>query len=643
MKFLHKGARGLTVTFITVVASGCYIENPDAIPDAGRTDAGSTDTSADTQNGSAGATDTDSDVDSDVGPDIDGDTDSVGTSDTLTPSGTETVSGTGSDADSEPSSEPATNANTSDSAGSDTGTDTGCDVSMCTASTYCNGEGDAVCLNDCGAEIVVEDCVSSSNHGNCEEGICGCMLGFEGEHCDVCVVTYSGQERCDEIDNDCDGAIDEGFDLSSDYTQCGGCNNNCLLDGSLWPDFGGEVPENTEMIKSEQGKCLVETCLPGFGDDALNAFMDCAVTVTQLEAGAEHNCALLSNGTVKCWGSNEYGQLGANTGSLSATPVAVTNLVDVEKLAVGYKHNCALTGAGEVYCWGSNKDGKLGTENVGIDEYSMFPVQVTGLANDDVIGIAVGGVHSCAMLSNGHMKCWGNNRYGALGSDTGSEMYSIDPLTVNEMEDIQLIDLGSDHTCAVSQGTASCWGLNFSGTLGPDSSGNTSIPVLVPTFDNVVKISLGGYFSCVVLDTVAGAGETHCWGYNAYGQIGADPIEIGGYDYNPRKVPNISQAEFLSSGWNHSCVIVQDGTVYCWGYNQYGQLGANTEDYYSYIPVASTGASGATAVSVGHDHTCALISDGTVKCWGWDQKGQIGDGEASDVSNHTAGIVVMLP
>ena len=305
-----------------------------------------------------------------------------------------------------------------------------------------------------------------------------------------------------------------------------------------------------------------------------------ALAQSSISAGDKYSCVLLSDGSAKCWGQNTDGQLGDGTTTNRSTPVVVSTLSGATAISVGGNHSCALLSGGTVECWGYNAYGQLG-DGTTIDRST--PVVVSSLSG--VTAIAIGAAHSCALLSDGTVKCWGLNTYGQLGNGTTAS--SSTPVAVSSLSGVRSISLGVEHTCALlSAGTVNCWGRNHKGQLGNGTTSNSSTPVEVVS-------SLGG--------------------------------------------SSLSGSTSLSLGVDHSCVLLSTGTVNCWGQNAYGHLGDGTTSNSStpvevVLSLGGSSLSGVTAVSLGSRHSCALLTGGTVKCWGWNDIGQLGDGTTTDRS-----------
>ncbi|MEM1684389.1 MAG: hypothetical protein QXD60_01365, partial [Nanopusillaceae archaeon] len=337
--------------------------------------------------------------------------------------------------------------------------------------------------------------------------------------------------------------------------------------------------------------------------------------------GEFHTCALLSNGSVACWGANGYGQLGDGTNTDRNTPVLVQNINNAVAISAGQSHTCALLSSGLVVCWGRNNYGQLGD---GTNTDRNTPVLVQDINN--AIAIAAGGWHTCALLSNGSVACWGNNVYGQLGNGTFGG-YSSTPVLVRGIYyNTIAIAAGHMHTCAlISSGLVACWGWNYYGQLGDGTNENRNTPTLVQGVNNAVAISAGGWHTCALLSN----GSIACWGRNDWGQLGNGTF--GGYSSTPVLVQDINNAIAIAAGGWHTCALLANGSVACWGRNNYGQLGDGTNTDRN-TPVLVQNINNAVAISAGYYHTCALLSSGLVVCWGRNNYGQLGNGTSGGSS-----------
>jgi len=340
--------------------------------------------------------------------------------------------------------------------------------------------------------------------------------------------------------------------------------------------------------------------------------------VAAIAGGFYHTCALTTGGGVKCWGDNFYGQLGDGTTTGRTTPVDVSGLTSgVAAIAGGYYHTCALTTGGGVKCWGRNSYSQLGD---GTTTNRTTPVDVSGLTSG-VVAIAGGGYHTCALTTGGGVKCWGRNSYGQLGDGTTTDRNT--PVDVSGLtSEVTAIASGGHHACAVTTGGGvKCWGYNFYGQLGDGTTTNRTTPVDVSGLTSGVTALTGGFYHTCALTT---GGGVKCWGDNGYGQLGngtwsqgTTPVDVSGLT---------SGAAAIAGGGYHTCALTAGG-VKCWGYNFYGQLGDGTTTMHNTPADVSGLTSGMAAIANGYHHTCAVTTGGGVKCWGYNLYGQLGNGE----------------
>jgi len=331
--------------------------------------------------------------------------------------------------------------------------------------------------------------------------------------------------------------------------------------------------------------------------------------VTAIDAGDSYTCALMVNAKVQCWGINKYGTLGngrtsgpqsCNGNACSKTPVTVSGLTGATAISAGAGHTCALMSGGTVQCWGYNYFGQLGN---GSATGSPIPVTVSGLTG--ATAISAGAEHTCALMSDGTVQCWGRNDYGQLanGGNTGPEICSRSsdapggscsktPVTVSGLTGATAISAGAGHTCALmSGGTVQCWG--SSGALGDDAHSSSGAPVTVTGLTGAATaISAGTGYSCALLS----GGTVQCWGYNNKGQLGngsnTGPETCGGLELpcskTPMTVSGMSGVTAIAAGNEDTCAVQSESTIMCWGSNDYGQLGNGTNTD-SNVPVSVTG------------------------------------------------------
>ncbi|MFC1482168.1 RCC1 domain-containing protein [Myxococcota bacterium] len=348
------------------------------------------------------------------------------------------------------------------------------------------------------------------------------------------------------------------------------------------------------------------------------------IDVVSISAGYEHTCAVKADGTAWCWGDNQYGRLGDGGTSNHDSPVQVLGpggtgfLTDVVSISAGYYHTCAIKVDGTAWCWGANSDGQLGD---GSTTPSSTPVQASGLT--DVIDIATGGQssgsHTCAVRSDGTAWCWGANSDGQLGDGTGNA-HSL-PMSVVVLTDAVSISAGNKHSCAVkTDGTAWCWGYNGNGQLGDGTTTGHPIPWPLPTLNNVAVITAGSYHTCAVKDD----GTVLCWGYNNRGQLGDGTFVTSTI---PLTVSSITGVTHVAAGSEHTCARLSDGSFRCWGNIQNGRLGHGFGAIESATPLeVQVGGLAISSVAAGSMYSCSVPVNGTTWCWGANNHGQLGDG-----------------
>jgi alpha-tubulin suppressor-like RCC1 family protein len=328
--------------------------------------------------------------------------------------------------------------------------------------------------------------------------------------------------------------------------------------------------------------------------------------------GSFHTCALLLDGTVRCWGHNGVGQLGNGTTTDSDVPVMVSGLSGAASIAAGQNHTCAVLVNGTVECWGYNYAGQLGN---GTTNSLSSPATVMGLTVP-AVGITAGQNHTCAVLVDGTVECWGWNIFGQLGNSNTHN--ALTPVAVAGFAGVKAVAAGYNHTCALQLGNGStsavyCWGYNSSGQLGNNTTTNSSAPAQ-SWVDAAAAISAAGDHTCALL---AYGGQVYCWGDTA-GSI--TPNQVGG----------LGEAKAIASGAVHDCALLAVGSLQCWGYNWYGQLGNGSTNNSINTPVKVSGLSGASGLSAGGYETCASLANGTLDCWGYNAFGQLGNGNTTN-------------
>ena len=333
---------------------------------------------------------------------------------------------------------------------------------------------------------------------------------------------------------------------------------------------------------------------------------------TALSAGTSHTCAVASE-EVRCWGSNEQGQLG-RAGDASYHPVKAGVPGTVSAIAAGAAHTCAIAG-GEVWCWGDNTYGQLGN---GTTTNNATPQKVAGLSG--VALLAAGGGHTCAATAT-KMFCWGRDDFGQVGNGGTLGEQHLEPTEVIGVSAPLAIAAGDAHTCAATSSQVLCWGQNAAGQLGTGAAGpasSTPGPVSQPL--SAIFLGLGANYSCAVA-----SGDLFCWGENSSMQLG---VSASGNQPSPQDV--MSNVAEVVAGLAHTCALRTSHALRCWGLNDSGQRGSGGGDEEH----GNVFSSGVVAVAAGANHTCAVAA-GYLSCWGSNDRGQLGADPATTPSTAT--------
>lgn len=371
--------------------------------------------------------------------------------------------------------------------------------------------------------------------------------------------------------------------------------------------------------------------LPKTGDSlALQSQPEVGSTLSALKApknlatSSTHTCAIKSD-SIYCWGKNTFGSLGNTSQVDSSLPVKVTNLGDtVRKIVNGLNFSCAIVGD-KAKCWGRGDVGQLGN---GSRANSSVPVEVGGLVN--VKDITAGAAHACAIANDGESEdkiyCWGSNSAGQLGDRSKTDR--LVPTRIGaDIGDGEIVSAGRSHTCALLKNqTIHCWGQNSAAQLGlgdnpPEDTYNRNVINIQSS--GITHLSSGDYHNCLIQ-----SGGLKCWGKNGAGQtLGyytpnvTQPQLVGGFETGVTAV---------ASAANHTCAI-KDDAIKCFGWNEFGQLGNGTFEKKVRITHVLDLQSNIQEISTGSDasHTCAT-SLGSIKCWGFNGNGQLGTGNTTN-------------
>lgn len=408
-----------------------------------------------------------------------------------------------------------------------------------------------------------------------------------------------------------------------------------------------------------------------------------ATPIKSISANYSSTCVIFANHKLKCWGENSDGQLGydntTDQGKLSGDMLALpfVNLgvgYTTKSVSRGLRHTCAILNDDRVKCWGLGDDGVLGYDSIatiGTASGDMAALTTINLGTGRTAkAISAGATHTCALLDNNGIKCWGDNLNGQLGyndttdrGDGAGDMASLTTVNLGKGRTAKAISAGFQYSCALlDNNSIKCWGANNSGQLGQDDTINRGDAATVGhTMATLSAVNLGGrtaksvsasvFHTCAILDD----NTVKCWGGNANGQLGYDDIVTRGDD--PGDMSLLSTVNLgvgrtalaLSLSEMYTCALLDNHQVKCWGDNSWGQLGyddtttrgTNLGDMAALLPINLGAGATATAISVGLFHTCVILNTSAVKCWGRNTFGQLGYGDTA-IRGHTTGSMANL-
>ena len=360
------------------------------------------------------------------------------------------------------------------------------------------------------------------------------------------------------------------------------------------------------------------------------------VATDRIAVGTSHTCVINNDNTVWCWGSNGNGQLGV---AQSVVPTRATSPVRFDalpggrvavKIAAGALHTCVLAQDGTVWCWGANPSGQVANSMAAVI-YAPTEVALPVSA----LSVFAGGDNSCALLVNNRLLCWGLNTAGQLGigtSDNNVNGVPSEVLSIPQTFAVADLAIGQGHMCAVSTTNAVwCWGGTSSGKIAVVPGVNVTSPQSLAVGSGAAtRVSAGDEHTCVAVAT-----SVSCFGDNSFGQLGYTPFG----DTNVTPVPTAMGAtvEDVVAGLDFTCVRLRNATPRCWGGNSLSQLGTGTSSTGSRETPEVVNGLDATVIdlAVAGSHGCALMASGEVRCWGYNQQGQLGVGDRTHRSTAT--------
>jgi len=425
----------------------------------------------------------------------------------------------------------------------------------------------------------------------------------------------------------------------------------------------------------------------GLAVPAAHAAGDGAKTVS---TGYNHTCAILPDNALKCWGANDYGELGqGDTDARGDNPnemddnlpaINVGTGRTVKAVSANYRATCAILDDDSLKCWGRNDSGQLGlgdTDARGDSAGEMgdnLPAVNLGTGRT-AKAISLGTYSACAILDDSSVKCWGSNDIGELGQgdseyrgDGAGEMGdALNAVNLGTGRTAKAITVGEQHACAIlDNDTVKCWGNNSKGQLGQGDSDHRGdgagemgddLPAIdLGTGRTAKAISGSGYHTCAILDN----NSVKCWGNGDSGQLGYGDTNNRGDNGSEMgdNLPAIDlgtgrTAKAISAGEYKTCALLDNDTVKCWGWNYYGELGQgdtnnrgdDSNEMGDNLPAIDLG-TGRTAKAISTtslNHTCALLDNNTIKCWGWGFYGELGNGSTENVGDASGEMGDNLP
>ncbi len=428
----------------------------------------------------------------------------------------------------------------------------------------CETVVEAACdgVDDNGNDVIDEGCACS--FAGSTDGVCGeARIDCNGS-CQEPIGYEFDEQLCDGLDNDCDGAVDEGTPFQGTVVATGG-SHTCALDLEGRPycwgrNNHGQLGDGTTDDTATPTRVLIE------------------VPLSDIVAGANHTCGIgAQSGAIYCWGLNDFSQVipdgGGPTDDILAPyridPLAMNT--PWTNVTAGTDFTCAIS-SGNIYCWGNNNLGQTG--NMPSQEPVTTPTPIDLDPTVLFADVGAGDAHACGQSTSGTGYCWGLSTNNRLSRMTTGDYGEPAQIQYNDnLGEIEILhfDTGFDHTCATAKIGVEplditgviCNGANNFGQLG-----GTPEPEYVDSND-VGPVKSGNYFACVYESP---QGVT-CWGANDFGQAGRDPVAtVGPGRVNNLPVSGDNRVTDLDAGGQHACAALEGG-IYCWGDNEFGQLG----------------------------------------------------------------------
>ena len=430
---------------------------------------------------------------------------------------------------------------------------------------------------------------------------------------------YSVPDMYTRTDNGGSGSNDNDFFFTNNPDHA---DEEVEPDSETYPDYdNSSVEEDVEMED----------------DDAETGDLLAGKRIISVDASIYRTCAVDDYGSIYCWGLNAGINDPQEYPGNSLFPVKQIrqdgdHWEGVKKMSMGRYHACALLDDGFIYCWGKNSKGQLGNESL-TDSYTSTLVYKSGdIRGALIVDISLGSNHSCALDTDGSVYCWGFNMFGQIGDGTITNRLTPKRILDGELEGEKVVKLssGDNHVCVITDMNGIyCWGQNERGQLGNGAYDNADVPTKVDDSGvlkgkTIVDITALSGHVCVLDDE----GSLYCWGENDLGQLGNGTFVNSPV---PVSVENEDTLKFklISAGWGNTCAVDENNDLYCWGAGKYYDEYSGSSDYSS-VPVKMDMGEAADSVIAeidsGQHYTCFIDEAGTVYCWGENNKGELGDG-----------------
>lgn len=434
-----------------------------------------------------------------------------------------------------------------------------------------------------------------------------------------CAIDFAGKSRC--WGRNLHGQLGDGTTIDKNHAD----NSIVTSDERGYTAISAGSDHTCVLASNQSVRCWGNNSIFQTGDGSnynqlSPSEIDFSRAFQVIDASFAHTCALDSSGHAWCWGKNDLGQLGNGNYSNHLIPIQAAVGFQFHQIETGKSHTCGIAKDDRMLCWGGNSHGQLGS---GTTEHSNIPVQPVGL-DHGVLRIALGDEFSCALLVDNVVKCWGSNFEGESGVPPQGDQ--LLPSVVYGLDlPVQSISAGSRHACVLfADQNVSCWGSNSYNLLGIEGITNSWTPISTPDLGAAVEsLALGQYHTCAKLSTDA----VKCWGANGGGQLGRGIFSTSGHPDFVIGIPEGVRA--ISAGSEHTCAITNEDHAKCWGRNSYGQLGIGSLVGTAQPALLDGNLAQIGSISAGYRHTCLVISDGSGYCWGHNRNGELGDGSGS--------------